>query len=231
MPDTVSLFNKVAKHYDSLNTFLSLGMDRGWRRRLAGEVRGAARILDVATGTGEVAIETVDTLPDASVTGVDPSREMLELARKKILSHGLSGRIALSQCRAESLPFKDNSFDAVTIAFGIRNTVDPGAALSEMRRVLKPGGKAAVLEFAIPRNRLFAPLYLFYFRNVLPLVGSAFGTRSEYRYLSDSTSAFPQREGFLKLMADAGLTPERSIELMMGIVIIYTGVKGRQAGG
>ena len=225
MPDTVNLFDKVARRYDSLNTFFSMGMDRLWRRRLAKSISGSKTVLDIATGTGEVAIETVDVLPEASVFGVDPSSEMLLLARRKIVSRGLSERISLARSRAEELPFKDGSFDAVTIAFGIRNTVDPALSLSEMRRVLRPGGKAAVLEFAIPRQKLFAPLYLFYFKNILPLVGSLFGTKSEYKYLSDSTSAFPQREKFLDLMKESGLTPEKSVEMMLGIVILYTGVK------
>ena len=225
MPDTVSLFDKVARRYDSLNTFFSMGMDRLWRRRLAKAISGSKTVLDIATGTGEVAIETVDVLPEARVFGVDPSSEMLLLARRKIISRGLSERISLARSRAEELPFKDGSFDAVTIAFGIRNTVDPALSLSEMRRVLRPGGKAAVLEFAIPRQKLFAPLYLFYFKNILPLVGSLFGTKSEYKYLSDSTSAFPQREKFLDLMKESGLTPEKSVEMMLGIVILYTGVK------
>ena len=225
MPDTVNLFDKVARRYDSLNTFFSMGMDRLWRRRLAKAISGSKTVLDIATGTGEVAIETVDVLPKARVFGVDPSSEMLLLARRKIISRGLSERISLARSRAEELPFKDGSFDAVTIAFGIRNTVDPALSLSEMRRVLRPGGKAAVLEFAIPRQKLFAPLYLFYFKNILPLVGSLFGTKSEYKYLSDSTSAFPQREKFLDLMKESGLTPEKSIEMMLGIVILYTGVK------
>lgn len=225
MPDTVNLFDKVARRYDSLNTFFSMGMDRLWRRRLAKSISGSKIVLDIATGTGEVAIETVDVLPKARVFGVDPSSEMLLVARRKIVSRGLSERISLARSRAEELPFKDGSFDAVTIAFGIRNTVDPALSLSEMRRVLRPGGKAAVLEFAIPRQKLFAPLYLFYFKNILPLVGSLFGTKSEYKYLSDSTSAFPQREKFLDLMKESGLTPEKSIEMMLGIVILYTGVK------
>lgn len=225
MPDTVNLFDKVARRYDSLNTFFSMGMDRLWRRRLAKAVSGSKAVLDIATGTGEVAIETVDVLPEARVFGVDPSPEMLLLAKKKIVSRGLSDRISLARSRAEELPFKDGSFDAVTIAFGIRNTVDPALSLSEMRRVLRPGGKVAVLEFAIPRQKLFAPLYLFYFKNILPLVGALFGTKNEYKYLSDSTSAFPQREKFLELMKESGLAPEKSAEMMFGIVILYTGVK------
>lgn len=224
MPDTVRLFDRVAKRYDALNTFFSLGMDKQWRQRLADEIRGAKSILDVATGTGEVALETVKRLGDCRVTGVDPSPEMLELARKKLESLGESGTINLAQCEAENLPFKDGAFDAATIAFGIRNTNDPEKSLSEMKRVLKPGGKAAILEFAIPQNKFFAPLYLFYFKRIMPLVGSVFGTGTEYKYLSDSTSAFPQREGFISMMEEAGFDAIKSIELMTGICIIYVGV-------
>jgi demethylmenaquinone methyltransferase/2-methoxy-6-polyprenyl-1,4-benzoquinol methylase len=225
MPDTVKLFNKVAGHYDALNTFFSLGMDSLWRKRLADEIRGAKKVLDVATGTGEVAIETARSLKRCSVVGADPSSRMLELARKKIEASGNSGKITLAQCGAERLPFKDGAFDAVTVAFGIRNTADPLKSLTEMKRVLRQGGKVGIMEFAIPRNRLFAPVYLFYFRNFLPFVGSLFGTGGEYKYLSESTSAFPQRERFIKLMEDAGFSACKPVELMMGIVIIYTGIK------
>jgi demethylmenaquinone methyltransferase/2-methoxy-6-polyprenyl-1,4-benzoquinol methylase len=225
MPDTVKLFNKVAERYDALNTFFSLGMDKLWRKRLSEEIRGADNVLDVATGTGEVAIETAGNLTGCRVVGADPSARMLELARKKIETTGNSERITLARCDAEHLPFRDGSFDAVTIAFGIRNTADPSRSLTEMKRVLRTGGKVGIMEFAIPRNRFFAPVYLFYFRNFLPFVGSLFGTGVEYKYLSESTSAFPQRERFVKLMEDAGFRAGKPVELMMGIVIIYTGVK------
>ena len=225
MPDTVGLFNRVAARYDALNTFFSMGMDTRWRKRLADELRGSSRVLDLATGTGEVAIETVRSLGGCMVVGADPSAKMLELARRKVTSSGFGGRISLARCAAESLPFRNGSFDAVTIAFGIRNTADPLKSLAEMKRVLKPGGKVGIMEFAIPRNSIFAPVYLFYFRNILPLVGSLFGTGAEYKYLSESTSAFPQRESFVKLMEEAGFSTGKTVELMMGIVVIYVGIK------
>lgn len=228
MPETVPIFDKVAKHYDSLNTFFSLGMDTLWRNRLAEELRGSGSVLDIATGTGEVAIQIVKRLGKVNVTALDPSPQMLELAREKTSRPELNGKITLTQGSAESLPFRDSSFDAVSIAFGIRNTKDPLASLREMKRVLRPGGRAGIMEFAIPENRLFKPLYLFYFKNILPLVASVFGTRSEYKYLSDSTSVFPQREGFKELMRESGMSVEKTIELMLGIVIIYVGVKKEQ---
>lgn len=225
MPDTIGLFNKVAKRYDALNTFFSMGMDSRWRKRLSDEIRGSVLVLDIATGTGEVAIETAKNMKGCRVVGADPSAQMLKLAKSKIDSGGISGRIVLSQCSAEMLPFGDNTFDAVTIAFGIRNTLDPQKSLSEMRRVLKPGGIACILEFALPRNKIFSLCYLFYFRNFLPFIGSLFGTGNEYKYLSDSTSAFPQREGFVRLMEGSGFRVEKSVELTMGVAIIYIGVK------
>jgi len=224
MPETTSLFNKIAKHYDSLNTLFSFGMDKLWRKKLADQVKGSNLVLDIATGTGEVAIETARKLK-ASVIGIDPSSQMLGIGKLKCESLKLSDDISLVQGFAEDLPFSVNSFDAITIAFGIRNTVDPLKSLNEMNRVLKPQGKVAILEFTIPKNAIFAPLYLFYFRKFLPFIGSFFGSKKEYKYLSDSTSNFPQREKFLELMKEARFVSLNSIELMIGTVIIYTGEK------
>ena len=223
MPETTSLFNKIAKNYDSLNTFFSFGMDKLWRKKLADQIRGSKLVLDIATGTGEVAIETVKKI-NSSVIGIDPSIEMLGLAKVKCDTVKFGDKISLVQGYAEDLPFRNDSFDAITIAFGIRNTVDPIKSLNEIIRVLKPGGKAAILEFTIPKNKIFAPVYLFYFKKFLPFIGSLFGSRKEYKYLSDSTSEFPQREKFLKMMRESRFEEVNSIELMIGTVIIYTGV-------
>ena len=221
MPETKSLFDKIAKHYDSLNTFFSFGMDKLWRKKLVEQIRDSKFVLDIATGTGEVALETVRKL-DADVVGIDPSAQMLGIAKIKCKS---TDHISLVQGFAENLPFIDYAFDSITIAFGIRNTVDPIQSLSEIHRVLKSEGKVAILEFTIPKNRIFAPIYLFYFRKILPFIGSFFGSKKEYKYLSGSTSEFPQREKFLDLMQDAGFDKLSSIELMIGTVIIYTGTK------
>jgi len=182
-------------------------------------------ILDIATGTGGVAIETIKKLEGSNVIGIDPSAQMLRVASKKCESPQYRKRIRLVQGFAEYLPFSNDTFDAITIAFGIRNTVNPIQSLTEMKRVLQPGGKVAILEFTIPRNKIFAPIYLFYFKKFLPFVGSLFGSKKEYKYLSDSTSEFPQREIFVELMKDSGLKHQESIELMIGTVIIYTGIK------
>ncbi|MEM7007563.1 MAG: bifunctional demethylmenaquinone methyltransferase/2-methoxy-6-polyprenyl-1,4-benzoquinol methylase UbiE [Thermodesulfobacteriota bacterium] len=227
MPETTSLFNKIAKHYDSLNTFFSFGMDKLWRRKLVHEIEGSDLVLDIATGTGEVAIEAIKKLQRAQVVGIDPSSEMLRMAKPKCEVREYKNKIKLVQGYAEQLPFTNDTFDAITIAFGIRNTVNPLESLTEMNRVLKPGGKLAILEFTIPKNAIFAPIYLFYFRKFLPFIGSFFGSQKEYKYLSDSTSEFPQRGKFIEIMNKAEFTTHESIELMIGTVIIYRGIKNQ----
>jgi demethylmenaquinone methyltransferase / 2-methoxy-6-polyprenyl-1,4-benzoquinol methylase len=224
MPETKSLFNKIAEHYDLLNTLFSFGMDKSWRRRLAWEISGE-NVLDIATGTAEVPIEVVNRWDRCYVIGVDPSKKMLDLGRAKLETHEFKKKVTLVQGVAEELPFKNERFDALTIAFGIRNTVDPFKSLQEMRRVLRPGGRAGILEFAVPRNKLFSPLYMFYLRNVLPFIGSFFGKRNEYEYLADSISKFPQRSSFIVLMEKSGFKVKEPVELTMGTVIIYVGVK------
>ena len=225
MPETKTLFNNVAKNYDMLNTFFSMGIDRLWRKRLVQEIGNAGLVLDIATGTAEVAVEALNQLKNSYAVGLDPSVEMLEIGRKKHRAHGIENRATLLPGVAENLAFKDNTFDAVTIAFGIRNTVDPKKSLMEMNRVLKPGAKIAILEFAVPRNKIFSPAYMFYLKNLMPLVGSLFGTKKEYKYLGDSISIFPQRESFVELMEGCGFNLKKTIELTMGTVIIYVGIK------
>jgi len=225
MPETTSLFNKIAKHYDSLNTLFSFGMDKLWRKKLVEQISGSHLILDIATGTGKVAIETVKKLEGSMVIGIDPSAQMLSFAKKKCETIQYRDKISLVQGYAENLPFENDKFDAITIAFGIRNTVNPLQSLKEMNRVLKTGGIVAILEFTIPKNAIFAPIYLFYFKKFLPFIGSFFGSKKEYKYLSDSTSEFPQRGAFLNLMKEAQFEAKESIELMIGTVIIYSGIK------
>ncbi|MGQ0794325.1 MAG: ubiquinone/menaquinone biosynthesis methyltransferase [Deltaproteobacteria bacterium] len=226
MPETKSLFNRVAKNYDRLNSLFSLGIDKSWRRRLIREIGAdGGNLLDIATGTAEVAIEYLRRNPRSVATGIDPSEAMLEIAGRKLDSFGMRERMRLILGVAEGLPFEGGSFDAVTIAFGIRNTVDPLASLREMRRALTSGGKVGILEFAVPNTPVLSPAYMFYLKNVMPLIGSIFGTREEYDYLAESIPKFPQREAFIALMREAGLRDCKSVELTLGTVIIYTGVK------
>jgi demethylmenaquinone methyltransferase/2-methoxy-6-polyprenyl-1,4-benzoquinol methylase len=225
MPNTRLIFNSVARNYDLLNTVFSMGRDKRWRQQLAKEMEGADYVLDIATGTGEVLIEILKNNDQWTAIGLDPSAQMLVLGQKKINSMGLNRKIKFIQGIGESLPFRDDSFDAVTIAFGIRNTVDPLKSLKEMRRVLKPNGKLGILEFAVPNNKIFGPIYMFYLKQILPLVASVFNKREEYRYLGDSISKFPDRDNFIGLLKEAGFLFEKSIELMIGTVILYVGLK------
>jgi demethylmenaquinone methyltransferase/2-methoxy-6-polyprenyl-1,4-benzoquinol methylase len=225
MPNTRPIFNSVAKNYDLLNTVFSMGRDKRWRQQLAKEMEGADYVLDIATGTGEVLIEILKNNDQWMAIGLDPSAQMLVLGQKKINSMGLNRKINFIQGIGESLPFRDDSFDAITIAFGIRNTIDPLRSLKEMRRVLKPNGKLGILEFAVPNSKIFGPIYMFYLKQILPLVASVFNKREEYRYLGDSISNFPDRDKFIGLLKEAGFLLEKSIELMIGTVILYVGLK------
>ncbi len=225
MPETKSLFNRVAEHYDLLNTILSFGMDRSWRKKLAEEISSPNFVLDIAAGTAEVAIEVVKRWNGSYAIGIDPSKQMLDLAHEKLEAAGVKKKIALVMGLAENLPFKEDTFNAVTIAFGIRNTVDPLTSMKEICRVLRPGGKVGILEFAVPQNKIFALLYMSYIRKMFPFLGSFFGKRNEYQYLVDSIPIFPQRDSFTKLMEDAGFKVKKPIELTLGTVIIYVGIK------
>ena len=225
MPETKKIFDEVAGHYDRLNTLFSFGIHKLWRKRLAGEIDGDSEILDLATGTAEVAIEIAKKHPSARIVGIDPSANMLRIAREKIDALGFADRIELVSAAAESLPFADERFDSATMAFGIRNTVDYRLSLGETRRVLKDGGKLLVLEFAIPKNLLFRPLYMFYFRVVMPLVGSFYGRGRQYRYLAESAAAFPQREKFVSDLENAGFRDCRYREFTMGVVALYSAVR------
>ncbi len=225
MPDTKSLFDKISRYYDLLNTVLSLGIDKRWRKKLVRRVDKGSTVLDVATGTAEVISEGFKNEVFSESVGLDPSMKMLEIGFGKLNAGRKDNPFLLIQGTAENLPFGDNSFDAVTIAFGIRNTIHYRTSLKEMFRVIRPGGKVAILEFSIPTYPVVRQVYLFYFRYVIPFVGSMFSSRKEYEYLSESTLGFPQRTKFLDVMTGSGFADCRYEELTLGIAIIYVGVK------
>ena len=225
MPDTKALFDKISKHYDLLNSLFSAGIDKRWRKKLVSIFQTNSFILDVATGTAEVLIEGFNHTKISSGIGIDPSMEMLKIGKDKLDRKGKSDVSSLFQSAAENLPFKDNLFDGVTIAFGIRNTIDYERSLKEMQRVLKKDGTIAILEFAIPKISIFTALYLFYFKYIMPFIGSLFGSRKEYKYLSDSTTEFPQRDVFKDIMEKCGFRDCKYEELSFGIAVIYTGFK------
>lgn len=223
-----AMFGSIAPRYDLLNRLLSLGIDRRWRRFAVGKIglSGAGRVLDVATGTGDVALEIAAQTPDSvSIVGVDFCKEMVDLGRVKVEGSRHAGRITLQVAPCEEIPFEDGSFDAATISFGIRNVVDRAKGLSEMRRVLKDGGRIVILEFSTPTSPLFRALYHFYFLKMLPVIGGAFSRFSAYRYLPDSVLEFPSRESFKAMMSEAGFQDVRHFDLTGGIATVYLGTR------
>lgn len=221
------MFNHIAGRYDFLNHFLSVGIDYLWRKRVIRTLKmhDPKRILDVATGTADLAIETANFGPD-EVVGVDIADRMLEHGRKKITKKKLNEIITLENGDSEALRFESNSFDAVTVAFGVRNFEDLDKGLSEMYRVLKPGGIAVILEFSNPQKFPVKQLYAFYFKNVLPLAGRIISKHeSAYNYLPESVGAFPDGDNFLEHMHSVKFKNTSARPLTFGIASIYSGVK------
>lgn len=222
------MFDRIAPAYDRLNHTLSFQIDKLWRRRAVQIVRRATprRILDVATGTGDLAIALAERIPRAQVVGVDLSERMLEAARRKVLARGLEGRVRLKAGDAERLALADAAFDAVTVAFGVRNFGDLDAGLRELWRVLRPGGLLVVLEFSTPRMPLFRTLYRFYSHRVLPVIGGRISKdRRAYEYLPASVDEFPAPVRFAELLVKAGFVHCRSRSQSFGIAQIYTAQK------
>ena len=220
------MFDNIAPKYDLLNHTLSMSIDRVWRRRVVGEVRRAkpGRILDVATGTGDLAIAMARRIRDVQVLGVDLSEQMLAVARRKIEARGLDGRIVLDRGDAERLAVADASVDVATVAFGVRNFGDLGAGLRELARTIKPGGKVVILEFSRPRNRLFRVLYEFYTYKILPRIGGMVSKdKRAYEYLPASVGEFPAPAEFMSMMERAGFRGCRARSQSFGIAQIYIG--------
>ncbi len=227
------MFDDIAPTYDALNHLLSLGVDRGWRRRvvrMVGAGPACSTILDIATGTGDLAIALAQRAGGGGthgvhVTGVDISERMLALAREKVARRGLAESITLQRGDAEALDFADGAFDAVTVAFGVRNFGDIGAGLRQMRRVLREGGRCYVLEFSEPRVPLFGAVYRFYFHRVLPWLGRIVSRDgAAYSYLPRSVDAFPAPDEFAEMMRQAGFAAVRVRRLTGGVAYIYEGV-------
>lgn len=225
--DSRSLFDAIALKYDLLNRLLSLGLDRGWRKRT---VRSLAPcrpelILDVATGSGDMAIAALALNP-VQVTAVDVSEKMLAVAAAKIKKKKAGHKITLQRADAEALPFADQSFDAVTVAFGVRNFANLEKGLGEISRVLKKGGTAVILEFSLPRRFPMRQLQRLYLRKILPRVGGFVSrNRAAYAYLASSVLAFPQRGEFAAILERCGFDKADFRPLSFGICSVYTAEK------
>ncbi|MBS1730487.1 MAG: bifunctional demethylmenaquinone methyltransferase/2-methoxy-6-polyprenyl-1,4-benzoquinol methylase UbiE [Bacteroidetes bacterium] len=222
------MFDSISKRYDFLNRFLSMGIDVSWRKKAIRELSSIhpKNLLDVATGTGDMAILAYKILRPEKIIGIDISQGMLEAGEKKIKSLGFEKNIELKRGDSETINFPDNSFEGITVAFGVRNFEHLEKGLGEMRRVLKPGGKLVILEFTKPHLPVVKNFYTFYMRNIAPGLGSFFsGNKKAYSYLHESVQAFPEREEFLKLLQDAGFRDTNLKMLSLGICAIYCGYK------
>jgi len=224
-----AMFDAIAGRYDFLNHLLSAGIDRRWRRRAIASLRLTGReiVVDVCSGTADLAIAAVRATPGAGrVVGVDFAREMLRVGMNKLRRHALSDRIALVRGDATRIPVADASVDAVTIGFGIRNVDGLAAACREIARVLRPGGRFAILEFAMPTLPIARQLYRAYFAVVLPIVGRAVSRhRAAYRYLPESVAAFATPDELVGALRDAGFRDVSAVPLTLGIVFLYSGKK------
>jgi demethylmenaquinone methyltransferase / 2-methoxy-6-polyprenyl-1,4-benzoquinol methylase len=220
------MFDAIAPRYDLLNHVLSAGLDRRWRARAvtALDLPPGARVLDVCTGTGDLAIAAVQGGANVTVVGVDFAGEMLRLGLKKLRASGLTRAIRLVRGDATRIPLSDRCCDAATVGFGIRNVAEPERALAEIARVLRPGGRLAILEFGQPRIPGIRTLYLWYFRYVLPLVGRSVSKHDDaYSYLPASVGHFPPPGEFARLIESRGFTNVEPVSLTFGIVYLYTG--------
>ncbi|MBK6580048.1 MAG: bifunctional demethylmenaquinone methyltransferase/2-methoxy-6-polyprenyl-1,4-benzoquinol methylase UbiE [Sandaracinaceae bacterium] len=217
------MFDNIADGYDRLNRIMSMGVDQSWRRKTVAalNVTPGARVLDLATGTGDLAIQIAETHPDCTVVGVDPSVNMLRVGRTKVDAAKLSKRVTLLEGDAQSLPFDPGSLDAACIAFGIRNVPDRERGLREMARVVKPGGRVCVLELSEPKQGVLSPFARFHIRQVVPRLGAWLSGSKEYRYLQESIAAFPDPEDFAAMMERAGLQMVSLERLTLGVCCLY----------
>lgn len=222
------MFDQIAFRYDFLNRFLSAGIDVGWRKKAIRQLKELQpkTVLDVATGTADVALLTFQLLQPEKIIGIDISEGMLELGRKKIAAKKLDNVIELQTGDSEAINFGDASFDAITVAFGVRNFANLQKGLEEMKRVLKPGGKAVILEFSKPKKAGIRILYNLYTRIVAPQAGRMIAKNKDaYQYLNESIEAFPEGNAFLKIMESVGFNNVHLKKLSFGICTIYCGSK------
>lgn len=221
------MFDSIAPKYDFLNRVLSMGIDQGWRKKAINSLKevNPKQILDVATGTADLAIAALKLNPD-HITGIDISNQMLNVGRDKIKAKNISDKITLTQADSANLPFADNKFDAITVAFGVRNFEFLQQGINQMYRVTRTGGKLAVLEFSNPKSFPFKQIYNFYFKYILPGWGGLISkSKTAYTYLPESVQHFPEGEQFAAYLKNAGYTQIKIQPLTFGICTLYTAVK------
>lgn len=225
--EVAEMFDNISKRYDFLNHFLSLGIDKLWRRRAVRQLKDLRpkRILDLATGTGDFAIAALKLNPD-EVVGVDISQGMLDMGIQKMKKRGHDKIVKMQLADSEKLPFEDASFDALTVGFGVRNYENLEKGLSDMLRILRPGGKAVILEFSKPKKFPIKQVFGFYSKRVIPFLGKLISKdKRAYAYLPESVEAFPEGTDFETIMTKLGYKEVNSILLSGGIATIYMGLK------
>ena len=221
-----AMFDRIAKRYDLLNRLISFGLDHRWRRKLLdnlGAIGPNESVLDVTTGTGDVAIAIAKHFGDSQVVGLDPSVGMLAIGRDKVAQRDLQTRVELMAGDAQEMPFEDDQFAASCISFGIRNVPDRALGLREMTRVTKPGGKVVVLELSEPQGGLLTPFAKLHIHWVIPILGTLLSSSKEYWYLQKSIAAFPPASEFATVMQDAGLKDIKVHKLTLGTAHLYVG--------
>jgi len=222
------MFDNISDNYDFLNHFLSMGIDNLWRKKAIDQLKSIKpkTILDVATGTGDLAVVALKRLAPESIVGIDISEGMLNVGRKKMIRKKIADKIKMQYGDSEKIPFSDKSFDAITVAYGVRNFEDLAKGLGEMCRVLKPGGKAVILEFSKPKNFPVKQAFNLYFKNILPFIGKIVSKDNRaYTYLPESVDAFPEGNDFLAIFKAVGFKKVKQIKLSGGISSIYVGGK------
>jgi demethylmenaquinone methyltransferase/2-methoxy-6-polyprenyl-1,4-benzoquinol methylase len=223
-----AMFDRISPSYDQLNHWLSLNIDKLWRRKTAKEVakNHPKTILDLATGTADLAMEIAKRNPEAHIIGTDISEKMLEIGESKIKKQHLENQIELHVGDAAALPFKNNSFDAVTVAFGVRNFENLKQGLSEIHRVLKPNGHAFILEFSMPEKFPIKQAYRLYFKHLLPRIGKTVSKdENAYTYLPESVKKFPKPDTFCKVLSSFGLENIKAKSLTFGVAVLYSAQK------
>ena len=230
-PGSGQMFDQIAGRYDMLNRLMSMGIDQSWRRKTVAALAlpESARVLDLATGTADLALMIARLHPDAQVVGSDPSGGMLDIGVDKVEKSGLSDRVSLEIGDAQALPYDDDSFDGCCIAFGIRNVPDRSAALREMARVTKPGGRVAILELGEPSVGWLSPIARFHVRKVIPRLGGMLSGSREYKYLQQSIAAFPPADEFAVQMQASGLNVLEVKPLTFGACTLFVAEPGEAA--